>query len=236
MEITIKKYNGINVLRDDLLPGGTKAVLMPYILKGNDHFVYASPVYGGFQIALSIYCKENNLKSTIFCARRKNWHSNTVLAKIYGANIKECYPGYLSVVEKKAREYCEETGATKLKFGANSEKSINILSNRMEQVSKKMGDEPDEIWVAIGSGTLVDSILKGTKTAKIYGVQVGAEYEKSHERLTVLKYHKSFDKKSTLIKDFPSIENYDLKAWEYCLNHYKIYPINNKNVLFWNVL
>lgn len=55
--ITIEQHFGVNVLRDDLLPGGTKSILMPSIIGDSLEYVYASPVYGGFQIALSEYCK-----------------------------------------------------------------------------------------------------------------------------------------------------------------------------------
>jgi len=50
--ITIEKHKGVNVLRDDLLIGGTKSILMPSIIGDDLEYVYASPVYGGFQIAL----------------------------------------------------------------------------------------------------------------------------------------------------------------------------------------
>jgi threonine dehydratase len=101
----------------------------------------------------------------------------------------------------------------------------------MRQIINQLGKEPDEIWCAIGSGTLVDSILLATETAKIYGVQVGAEYTGKHERLTVLKYPKSFDKLSKFVAGFPSMPNYDLKAFELCIKHK-----HSKDVLFWNVL
>jgi hypothetical protein len=46
----------INIIRDDLLLGGTKGCIAEYIILNNDYdtFIYASPVYGGFQISLSI--------------------------------------------------------------------------------------------------------------------------------------------------------------------------------------
>ena len=101
----------------------------------------------------------------------------------------------------------------------------------MKQIIKELGREPKEIWCAIGSGTLVDSILMATESAKVYGVQVGAEYKKTHDRLTILKYHKGFDKASKHKAPFDSVPNYDLKAFEYC-EKYKA----SDDVLFWNVL
>lgn len=229
--ITIERHKGVNVLRDDLLPGGTKSILMPSIIGDDNEYVYASPVYGGFQIALSAYCQSVNKKATIFCAKRKDKHCNTLKCIEYGANVIEIPFGYLSVIEKRAKDYCLSTGAKKLIFGANSMENKILIGNRMRKVIHKLGKEPDEVWCAIGSGTLVDSILLATEATKVYGVQVGAEYKGNHERLTVLKYNKSFDKPSRFKSGFPSTPNYDLKAFELCIKHKKA-----NDVLFWNVL
>lgn len=229
--ITLEKHNGIIILRDDLLIGGTKSVLMPSIIGDAKEYVYASPVYGGFQIALASYCQKLGKQATIFCAKRKQKHANTLECIKYGAKVIEIPYGYLTVVEKHARDYCINNEAEKLVFGANSIENKILLGNRVKQVIKKLGREPKEIWCAIGSGTLVDSILMATKKAKIYGVQVGAEYKKENNRLTLFKYHKSFDKISKHKAPFKSVPNYDLKAFEYC-EKYKI----SDDVLFWNVL
>jgi threonine dehydratase len=229
--IVLEKHFGINVLRDDLLIGGTKSILMPSIIGDDLEFVYASPVYGGFQIALSAYCQRINKKATIFCAKRKVMHPNTLKCIEYGAKIVEVPYGYLSLVEKNARDYCLLTGAKKLTFGVNTIQNKIIIANRMKEVIKQLGKEPEEIWCAIGSGTLIDSILLATKKAKIFGVQVGAEYTKKHERLIILKYPKSFDKVSNFVAGFSSMPNYDLKAFELCVKNKQ-----SKDVFFWNVL
>lgn len=149
-----------------------------------------------------------------------------------GANLKYVKGSYLSVVEKHARDYCEETGAKKLAFGVNDEVCIEMVAIRTRQVIETLGHEPDEIWCAVGSGTLVQGILNGTKTAKIYGVCVGKECTIENRRLTLIKYDKPFEKDSKFKQDFPSSKNYDLKAYEYCVKMSN----QNKNVLFWNVL
>lgn len=249
MSITIEKHNSVFVLRDDLLPGGTKSILMPSIV--GDHpdvkeFVYASPVYGGFQIALSAYCKQHGKKATIFCAKRIRLHPNTIKCIDLGANIIQVPYGYLSVVDKHARLYCETTPTRqKIVFGADTKANRELLSQRALQVFQVLGQEPDEIWCAVGSGTLLKSISAVCKTATIYGVQVGAEFELQDEttsKIKIIKYEKPFDKPSKFQAPFPSVENYDLKAYEKCMEH-----IENKRtgderkeerekcVLFWNV-
>ena len=229
--ITIEKHNKINVLRDDLLIGGTKSILMPTIIGKELEYVYASPVYGGFQIALSAYCQKVGKRATIFCAKRHEKHFNTLKCIQYGAKVIEVPYGYLSVVEKQARDYCKKTGATKIVWGGGSDINRICIAKRVKNVIKILGKEPNEIWCAIGSGTLVESILMATTKCKVYGVQVGAEYKKQHNRLTVLKYPKKFDQPSKYIANFPSTINYDLKAWEFC-NKYK----GDGDVFFWNVL
>jgi hypothetical protein len=238
MDPIIQKHHGIYIVRDDLLPGGTKSILLSEIHKEHPdikEFVYASPVYGGFQIALSIYCKTNNIKSTIFCAKRTKPHTNTLRCIENGANIVEVPYGYLSVVEKKAREYCiGKSNVEKIIFGASTNKNKLIISQRVQQVIRTIHFIPDEIWCAVGSGTLISGILLGTHNINIVGVQVGAEFKEEHKNLRIIKYPKSFDKESKIKIDFPSMPNYDLKAFELCLKEMELNT--NKKILFWNVL
>jgi len=240
MAIIIEKHYGIDILRDDLLKGGTKSVLMPSIITDNyNEYVYVSTVYGGFQIALASYCAQMNKKATIFCAKRKEKHPNTVQCERYGATIVEIPYGYLNVVEKHALDYCSnKSNVKKIIFGANTPENKLIIAERTKNVIKVLGKEPDEIWCAIGSGTLISGILLGvSKAVKVVGVQVGGPYTIENENfnfnLEVMKYDKPFAAISKMKIDFPSMPNYDLKAFELCL---KNYTDKNKKILFWNVL
>ena len=229
--MVIENHKGVNVVRDDLLTGGTKSVLMPSIIGSDSEYVYASPVYGGFQIALSAYCQSVGKKATIFCAKRNVKHANTRTCERYGAKVVEVPCGYLAVVEKHAKDYCARTGAKKLVFGAKSIENKTIIANRVREAIEQVGAEPYEIWCAIGSGTLVESILMATKTARVYGVQVGAEYTGKHPRLTVLKYPRPFEYESKFVAGFQSMANYDRKAFELCVKNKM-----SRNAMFWNVL
>lgn len=236
--ITIEKYKNINVLRDDLLPGGTKSIIAYDIIKKNKNkkeFVYASPVYGGFQIALSIYCKMLGKKATIFCARHKIKHKNTLLCEKYGAKIIEIFPGYLNVIEKRASDYCNLSDDRMLiNFGAYSDNSLKLIEKRVLTLLKKLKEEPDEIWVAVGSGTLITGILNATNKTHIYGVQVGAEFKLDNPRVSIIKYPKPFQYESKFETPFPSMGNYDKKAYEMLIKN-RGYN-SSKNILFWNVL
>jgi len=235
MAICLEKHSDIIVLRDDLLPGGTKSILLDSLLPQHyEEYVYATPVYGGFQIALALYCKQKQKKAVIFCAKRKDRHKNTVKIIEAGATVHETPVGYLSVVEKKAREYEKQhLMAYKIPFGAGIPDSIVMIEKRMRLISKQIGYEPDVIFCAVGSGTLVQGILQGTENAKVCGVVVGKDFTFSHPRLTLYHHHLPFERAATTPCPFPSTANYDQKAWEYCLR-YSSPKIDG--VFFWNVL
>jgi hypothetical protein len=231
--MVIETYNGVSVLRDDLLPGGTKSVILPHILdKDKRCYVYASPVYGGMQIALAAYCRSIGKQAVIFCAKRKTPHANSLRVKAEGGVVYQVPYGYLSHTQKKAREYARDNNAQLIEFGGNYPIAIKAISERMRQVSDRLGREPDIIYCTAGSGTLLRGIIAGTNAARIVAVQVGAEVGNPlPDRVTIKKYHKPFEKESTIKAPFPSCANYDLKGWEYCVRDKP-----EGLVLFWNVL
>jgi hypothetical protein len=231
--MVIETHNGINVLRDDLLPGGTKSVILPFILDpGKSSYVYASPVYGGMQMALAAYCRTIGKQAVIFCAKRKQPHANSLRVKAEGGIVYQVPYGYLSHTQKKAREYARANDAQLIEFGGNYPISIMVIKERMRKVSQQLGREPDVVYCAAGSGTLLRGIAEGTTRAKIVAVQVGAEVGNPlPERVTLKKYHRPFEKDSPCRAPFPSCANYDLKAWEYCIRDQP-----KGMVLFWNVL
>lgn len=210
------------IIRDDLI-GGTKMVVMPLIEEvGIQEYVYASPVYGGFQISLSTYFGN---KMTIFCAKRNIMHPNTIRCKNLGATIIEVPYGYLSVVEKHARDYCQKPFCKKIIFGGSD--YIDAIEKHV--LSKNIKDI-DEIWCAVGSGTLVSAICRACPDIKVYGVVVGGKVNVSFPNLQLIQYPKPFSYECRLKVDFPSMPNYDLKAYDLCLKYGK------GRVLFWNVL
>lgn len=230
--MTIEQHNGIDVLRDDLLPGGTKSTFLDKILDaGASLYVYASPVYGAFQIALARYCQSLGKQAVIFCAKRQTPHANSLAAKAAGAIVLQVPFGYLSNCQAKAKAYAQAHGGQYLTFGANYPDAISAIASRMRQVSHTLGQEPDEVFCAVGSGTLLKGILQGTDSSRVVGVQVGAAYQGPlPQRAQLMRYPKPFEAHARVVAPFPSCSNYDLKAWEYCLTYKR-----GKRVLFWNV-
>lgn len=234
MKITIEQHQGVSVLRDDLLPGGTKACFIGELLNpAFDCHVYASPVYGAFQIALAEYCRANGRNAVIFCAKRNEPHENTLKAKAAGARVLQVPHGYLSNVQAKARAFCSENNGQYLAFGAGVEIAIQRISERAANVFAEIGGVPDEVFCAVGSGTLLAGIERAAQGSqcKITGVCVGAEHKgRVSENTVLVKYPAPFERPSKAKAPFKTSRNYDLKAWEYCLK-----LRGGGSVLFWNV-
>jgi diaminopimelate decarboxylase len=221
---------GYLVVRDDLFPGGTKARFMPALFEGADEVVYASPAEGGAQTALAHTARALGKRATIFVAGRAKLHERTLEAARVGAKIVQVRPGYLSVVQARARQYCDERGARLVPFGVDLPEAIS----RIAAAARSTGLEPDEVWCAAGSGVLARGLAKAWPKAKRHVVQVGRELEPWQvAHATIHTHWLKFGVKTNTRPPFPSDPHYDAKAWEQMRMMTRW--IEPGRVLFWNV-
>jgi len=219
----VEKCGGLFVVRDDLVPGGTKVRALPALLTGAREFVYASPVAGYAQVALAIAAAEAGVRATVFCAERRELHPRTAAALCAGARIVQVPVGYLNVVRARAREYCAVSGARLLPFGFDTPLFLDTLA----AVAYRMPIEPREVWTVAGSGTLTRALQKAWPRAAFYAVRIGALPNAGLARLYVAP--EGFEQPARRPPPFPSCSNYDAKAWQFVLAHAK------PGALFWNV-
>jgi len=146
----IREIDNLLVVRDDLLPGGTKRRALPVLMKGSSEYVYASPVYGYAQVALAHVAREAGKRARVFCAQRNVRHARTLEAQAAGARIIEVPCGYMSVLKARAREYCAVSGARLLPFGLDTPAFIEALAG----VARGLKVNPREVWTVAGSGAL----------------------------------------------------------------------------------
>ena len=127
----IEQHTGIVVVRDDLLPGGTKmrAILPLMQAQAAGEFVYASPAQGYAQVAMAHCARLLGRRATVFTAARQQPHMLTVAAAQAGANIITVPFGYLSVVQARARAYAAERGAFLVPFGADDAARVSISAD-----------------------------------------------------------------------------------------------------------
>lgn len=227
----VEKHEGIYVVRDDYLPGGTKLRYLHQLYDVYDHVIYASPAFGGAQLALAVAASMKGKQCSIFTAQRKKPHPRTLATKKAGARVFMVKGGYLKVVQSKAKLYAKQTGGHYLEFGGESQETLKAIAAAAKEVNDKYGPF-DQVWSAAGSGVLTRGLQLGMPDAKeFHAVQVGRDLDKGKAgRATVHKYPLPFEKELKIKVPFDSCPNYDRKAWHICKQKSK------GKVLFWNVL
>lgn len=223
----VEQHEGIYVVRDDLISGGTKARYLIDLFSQHDEVVYASPAYGGAQLALAYCARLTSKQATVFVAKRKQPHARTLEAAKIGAKVFQVKHGYLNVVQARAKAYAADTGAYLLPFGAHEERAIQAITDVAHCVTEEYGAF-DEVWCACGSGTLLTGLMRGLKAARFIGVQIGRDVTVSGAK--IIRHKLKFEDESAAPVPFPSCPNYDRKAWGICRQSAK------GKVLFWNVI
>ncbi len=223
----VVEHGGVLVVRDDLYPGGTKARFIGAFFRGAGEAVYASPAEGGAQTALATVARQLGKRATIFVAQRIRPHPRTLEAARLGAKIVSVQPGYLSVVQARAREYCVRTGAALVPFGVEAEFAIDAIA----QTARSLAIKPDEVWCAAGSGVLARGLARAWPAVRRHVVQIGRALSPTDVAGAVIhEYPLPFGREARTKPPFPSDPHYDAKAWELCAARR-----GPGRVLFWNV-
>tara|TARA_R110000824_G_C15188474_1_gene674489 strand:+ start:1254 stop:1949 length:696 start_codon:yes stop_codon:yes gene_type:complete len=224
----IEMIQGVSVVRDDRLTGGTKTRYIGRLFDTAEEIVYATPAEGGAQVALAATARREGKRATLFVARRGTPHKRTLQAREYGAKIYQVPHGYMSVVTSKARKYCADTGAYHAPFGM----AVPGAEDAIAEAAKATNANPVEVWCAAGSGTLARGLARAWPNASLNVVQVGRDLTRDEVAgAKVWKYSRPFGKLSRTVPPFPSDRHYDAKAWEMMVARSA-----SDNVLFWNVL
>lgn len=219
----LEEHEGIVVVRDDLVAGGSKRRVIDQLLQPQQEFVYASPAYGYAQIALAHACRAMGASATVFTAARVQLHARTLEAHRAGAKVVQVPVGYMSNVRAKARAYCDLTGATLLPFGLDVPEFLFGLAAAARAIPAK----PREVWAAAGSGTLIRALQLAWPAASFHAVRVGAVPDVGKAQLHVAP--EKFEQDARQPPPFPSCSNYDAKVWRF------IREKASPGALFWNV-
>lgn len=224
--LAVDEIEGIRVVRDDRVLGGTKRRALDRLVAGIDaeELVYATPAYGFAQIALAGACRAAGKRATIFVAARSDRHPRTQLAADLGANIVEVKAGRLNVIQSRARKHCEATGAYLVPFGMDDEIFVDAMA---QEIAALPGDAPTEVWCVAGSGTLTRALQRAFPDAAHHAVQIGRDPDVGSAKLW--KAPEAFEEDATDPPPFPSCSNYDAKAWRFIKEH------ASPGALFWNL-
>ena len=229
----IEDWNGVQVVRDDLLHGGSKMRFLPFLVEGQQEIVYGGPFCGGAPYALSVWGKRMGVKVTLFFAKRKTLHWRQRAAFRNGATIYQVPAGRMSVVQHRSRTYAEKTGALFLPLGFDVKDATRPFEEAMRGVRQQVG-KVDEVWCAVGTGMLARCLAVAFPDAAIKGVVVGLRSRNQAQdypaNVQLLDCPYDFAEDCSSSPPFPSCMNYEAKAWEQMRLHAK------GRVLFWNVV
>ena len=190
---------------------------------GVKEFVYASPAQGAAQVALAVAAYHCCKQATIFVAARGVASPRTREAQAYGARVIEVAPGYLSVVQARAKAYAIKRGAFYVDFGGG-----NIPSGAITQTAEALDIAPDQVWCAAGSGTLARALKRAWPQARLFAVAVGKTVSLG-DGIVVLPSAYKYEEPCRSPTPFPANPIYEAKAWE------MLKPDPNSSVVFWNV-
>lgn len=236
----VERHGAVEVVREDLLPGGSKSRFVPALIDGLTEAVYAGPFCGGGAWALAECGRAAGVKVTLFYAKRKVLHRRQLLALKAGAELRQVPFGYLSNVTAKARAYCAATGAHLCPIGFDCEEAVAAYTAEIDRFRRPHG-APDEVWCATGSGLLARCLGLALPDAQVNGVVVGLSSKNGGQpytrnvQLHDVTPHYKFERECRYAAPFPCDPNYDRKAWELCQARVSTGAAAGRRVLFWNV-
>ena len=225
----VKEHERIQVVRDDLIEGGTKRRAFYTYIKSKDYdeFVYASPRQGYAQLSLAYACRDLGRKATVTIPEgQRYWLTHK--SEELGANIIEVPMGFLTNIQAKAKNYCLKHGAHLIPFGGDHP----IIIEAMTRTALSIGINPKEIWTLMSSGVLSRGLQGAWPDAKVYGVRIGhntTPREQGRAETFKSKYAFHQECKKPERPPFPSSLTYDSKAWTFIREH------AGDDALFWNV-
>lgn len=227
--IVLSMHEGVVVVRDDLFPYGSKARFLDEYFAGicQKQVVYgSSPRWGFAQISIAYLAKRHGKKATLFLPKAAGLSSYSKRAAELGAEIIEVPMGFLSVCESKARKFAQDNDALLLPCGLDCPEAIEGIIN----VAADLPVVPDEVWSVASSGTLTRGLQQAFPEAEFYAIRVGKSIsQEAAGRAKIIEHSQPFGKPAKIKPPFPSVVEYDAKAWQYI-------PKDGKRVrLFWNV-
>lgn len=230
----VQRIDRFTVVREDLLEGGSKSRFLPFLIGDATELVFGGPFCGGAPLALSVIGREEGRKVTLFYAERAGLHPRQEAAIANGAQLKFVRPGYMTVVQKRAKDYAAAAGALFLPLGFDLPAAEEPFVEAMRRLRARLAGPVDEVWAAAGSGMLVRCLALAFPEIAVHGVAVGLASR--HEAQTMpgnVTLHDSgyrFQDQPPGLAPFPSCGHYDRKAWELAER------LSRGRVLFWNVL
>lgn len=230
----IETYNGVRVVRDDLLVGSKVRggdCLVSKLPEHIDTLVYVQPRFGLAGVSILDLAKRHNKKVKLFMPSSKRISHHQACCIEQGAEVEFHRIAAMPNLNKIAKEWADKhDNAFFIPLGLKHELVTAGFVKAASQIP-----EPEEVWTVLSTGVLHRALQIAWPNAVFHGVAVARNMqagEVGHD--SIISHPLPF---TSAIKEdippFPSVLEYDAKAWKYCVEAKQKNP--NKDILFWNV-
>jgi hypothetical protein len=214
---TVETHENLKVIRDDLLPGGTKQRGHQFLgdLPGDGPIVYTG-TYGGFcHVAIAVSCWFH--KRPLVCFLAKNDYPTNIIAKRFGAIIFEIagapYPG----LKKYAEEWAAANGGTWIRglYGPEYE-SYLIAALREHPIDGHTPEDKLVFWLGATSAMLAKALSVVYPRAFFNMVHLGKhDYNEDIPAGRLRLWHPAEDflEPARNPPPYPSVALYEAKIW-----------------------
>lgn len=236
----IREFNGFTLWDDSATGVGTKGRWGDLMFSKiqTDEVVYVQPRVGWAGISLSALAKKYDKKLTLFMPSSKKASDHQLICIERGAKPVFRRIAAMPVLNKYAKDYADEVGATFVPFGLDHEL---VVAAGVKSTLQQWGDrpEPADVVSVISTGVLTRTLQIAWPNARFHGVAVARNLQKGEiGRAQATSYHKAFlqdaDKAKAYSQLIDSAPNYDMKGIEYALDD-KIAAPRSSSTLLWNV-
>lgn len=238
----IVDLNGATVWDDSVTGLGTKGrwgdLFMSKVT--TKEVVYVQPRVGWAGMSLSALVDKYDKNLTLFMPASKRISDHQLICVERGANVKFRRIAAMPVLNKYAKDYADEVGATFVPFGLDHEL---VVAAGVASTLQQWGDrpEPKHIVSVVSTGVLSRTLQIAFPNAEFHGVAVARNLKAGEiGRASVVSYHRPFlqdaDEAAKIHEEtgISSAPNYDMKGIEYLLRGKLGVPME-PSTLFWNV-
>lgn len=222
-EPVIQIYDGIKVVREDLLEVGSKARAGEALIANckSDTIVYVQPRFGYAGVSLTQLCKKYNKKLILFMPSSKEVSEHQAYCIENGCEYHFHRIAAMPNLNIIAKNYARQIGAFFIPLGLKHP----LVTAMIIKTASKI-DEPESFWTAFSTGVLNRALQIAWPDSKANGLAVARNIQNGEKgRANVISHYQNFQTNSNIMPPFPSACNYDAKVWEYL----------KPGDLFWNV-
>jgi hypothetical protein len=227
----IESYEGVKVIRDDILTGSKVRggdCLISKLPEDKDTIVYVQPRFGLAGVSILDVAKRHGKKVILFMPASKRISHHQACCIERGAGAIFARIAAMPNLNRIAKAWADER--PNCYFVPLGLKHELVTAGFVKSMSRL--PEPEEVWSAISTGVLSRSMQIAWPNAKFHAVAVSRNLKAGElGRADVISAPEAFTSpvKFSEIPPFPTINTYDGKVWRYI-------PKNTgRDILMWNV-